>query len=144
VNRLADPRRGASLVVVLAASLLAGSLVLVALRSAVVHARVVADARWHTEAILVASAALAEVRVADRTVFDTLPDGTTWTKPDVDRPDGWSWHVEANRHGAIVQLTVAVRRLAADGTVFAARRASLLLVRNPADTVRVLGRRARF
>jgi len=137
-------RRGASLVIVLAASLLVGSLALVALRAAVVHARAAADARWHTEATLVAATALADMRVVQRGVFDTLTDGATWAAPDVVRPDGWSWRSVAVRRGPIIQLTVTARRLAADGTLFAAHRASLLLVRNPADTVRVLARRARF
>ena len=48
------------------------------------------------------------------------------------------------RSGALIRLTVTAVRRATDGTPYAARRASLLLSRDPADTVRVLARRARF
>ena len=129
---------------VLAASLLVGSLALLALRAAVIHARLVSDSRWHIEATLIASSALANVRLERHGVFDTLSDGATWTAPASARPNGWSWRAEASRRGPVIRLTVTVDRLAADGSLFAARRASLLLARDPADTVRVLARRARF
>lgn len=128
----------------LAASLLVGSLALLALRAAVVHARLASDTRWQVEATLIASSALASERLSRRALLDTMPDGAMWTAPLVARPDGWTWAAEAVRRGAMIQLTVTARRLAADGTLFAARRASLLLTHNPADTVRVLARRARF
>ena len=139
-----DRRRGVALVMVLAASLLVSSLALLALRSAVSHARLVADARWRIEATLIASAALADTRVAHRGELDTISDGASWTTPAVVRPDGWSWRAEAARQGVVIRLAVTVGRLAADGTRFAGRHASLLLVRDLADTVRVLARQARF
>ena len=141
---IAGDRRGAALVMALAASALVGSLALLALGAAVVHSRLVSDTRWQVEAALVASSALANERLSRRALLDTMADGASWTAPQVVRPDGWSWRADAVRRGATIRLAVTVKRLAADGSLFAARRASLLLARSPADTVRVLARRARF
>lgn len=140
----AQDRSGAALVMALAASILVGSLVPLALRAAIVHARLVSDTRWQVEAALMASSALASERLSRRALLDTIADGATWTAPVEVRPDGWTWATEATRIGATIRLVVSVNRLAADGTPFAARRTSLLLAHNPADTVRVLARRARF
>lgn len=139
-----QPRRGAALVMALAALVLLGSLGLVATECALVRGRLAADTRWRTEGEMVAASALASARVAHRADLDTLSDGAVIRFPAVARGDGWSWTVAAGRGGALLRLVVTATRRAADGTPYAARRASLLLARDPADTVRVLARRARF
>ena len=141
---MSEKRRGVALVMVLATTVLVGSLTLLALHAAVIHARLTADARWRIEGTLIASSALAATRVAHRSELDTLSDGAALSLPMVLRSDGWSWVAEANRVGAVIWLSVVASRPAADGTTYAARHASLLLVRDPADTVRVLARGARF
>jgi 4-hydroxy-3-methylbut-2-en-1-yl diphosphate synthase IspG/GcpE len=129
---------------VLAAAVLAGSLALLALHSAVIRVRLVADARWRVEGALVASSALATVRVAHRPELEALGDGATLAIPSVVRSDGWSWSSTAVRTGSLLRVGVTATRHASDGTVYAAHAASLLLVHDPADTVRVLASRARF
>jgi len=139
-----DRRRGVALVLVLAATMLLGSLTLLALHAAVIRVRLAADARWRMEGELVASTALAATRIGHAADLDTLADGGTMVLPTTERPDGWSWHAEAARAGSLIRIVVFARRRASDGSSWAARRASLMLARDPADTVRVLGSRARF
>jgi hypothetical protein len=141
---LQDKRRGVALVMVLAATVLVGSLALLALHLAVVRARLTSDARWRIEGQLVAYTALAATRVAHRTDLDTLADGAGLTLPTTVRSDGWSWHSEVSRAGALIHITALARYRGSDGSTYAAWRASLMLARDPADTVRVLARRARF
>jgi hypothetical protein len=129
---------------VLVAALLVESLTLVALRAAIVQVRLAADARARVEGQLVVSSTLATARAAYRADLDTLADGGVVHWPAVLRPDGWSWHAEAVRTGSLIRLVAMAERRSSDGAVFAARRASLLLARDTADTVRVLGRRPRF
>ena len=139
-----NDRRGVALVLVLAASVLVGSLTLVALHAVAIRVRLVSDARWRIEGALIASSALAQTRLAHRADLDTLADGAALTFPTVARPDGWSWYAGAARRGAVIRITVVATRRATDGNAFAAHRTSLLLTRDPADTVRVLAQRARF
>jgi hypothetical protein len=137
-------RRGVALVMTLAAAVLVGSLTLVALHAAVIRTRLVGDGRRAVEGIVVASTALAAVRVGHQRDLDTLSDGATFDLPPALRPDGWSWSAHAVRVGVMLRLNVAVRFRASDGSTHASHAASLLLTRNPADTVRVLARWARF
>ena len=137
-------RRGVALVMVLAATLLAGSLALLALQLAAIRGRLTSDARWRIEGQLVAASALAAIRVAHRTDLDTLSDGAAMTFATIVRSDRWTWHADARRTGPLIQITVFARYPASDGSTIAARRASLMLAHDPADTVRVLGQRARF
>jgi Tfp pilus assembly protein PilV len=139
-----ERRRGVALVLVLAATVLLGSLTLLALHAAVIRVRLAADARWRIEGELVASTALAATRIGHRADLDTLTDGATMVLATIERPDGWSWHAEVARAGALIRIVAFARLRASDGSSWAARRASLMLARNPADTVRVLGSRARF
>ncbi|MES1258995.1 MAG: hypothetical protein ABUL71_00265, partial [Gemmatimonadota bacterium] len=136
--------RGASILLVLVAAVVAGSLGLVALHAAAIRARLVADARWQIEGVLVAGSALASARTAHRADLDTLADGGVLVIAPVVRADGWVWTATATRTGAIVRLDVQTTRRGSDGVPIATRRASLMLARNAADTVRVLGSRARF
>ena len=129
---------------VLAATVLAGSLTLLALHSAMIRGRLVADARWRVEGAVIAASALATTRVGHAADLEALSDGATLTLPVVRRPDQWSWIATAVRRGALIQLVVVATRNAADGTSYAARRTSLLLVHDAADTVRVLVSGARF
>jgi hypothetical protein len=137
-------RRGVAFVMVLAATVLIGSLTLVALQGALVRSRLVSDARWRAEGAAVVATALATARVAHRADLDTLSDGAVLSLIATTRSDGWSWSASALRSGALIQLSATALRSAADGSIHAARRASLLLSRDPADTVRVLAQRARF
>ncbi len=139
-----DTRRGVALLMVLAAMALLGSLTLLALHAALIRVRLAADARWRIEGALVASTALAATRIGNRAELDTLADGTTMVLPTIARPDGWSWHAEVGRAGPLIRIVVFAQMRASDGGSWAARRASLMLARDPADTVRVLGSRARF
>jgi Tfp pilus assembly protein PilV len=136
--------RGVALVLVLAATLLVGSLALLALHSTVIRVRLTSDTRWRVEGQLVAASALAATRIAHRADLDTLADGATATFATITRPDRWSWHAEASRAGALIRMTAFARYRASDGSIYAARRISLMLARDPADTVRVLAQRARF
>lgn len=137
-------RRGASLVLVLAAGALVASLSFVALRAAVICARLTGDLRWRTEGMLVAGTALASAAVGHRADLAALADGGSWVLTGPPRPDDWWWRIEARRRGALIRLVATARRAASDGSIYAARRASLMLARDPTDTVRVLARRARF
>ena len=139
-----NARRGAALVMVLAATALLGSLAAMALHLALIRARLAADARWRTEAQLVAASALAGVRVGRRADLDSLGDGGVVFLAGSTRPDGWSWQAELSRSGALLRIVALARHAASDGSIWSARRASLMLARDPADTVRVLGTRARF
>jgi hypothetical protein len=139
-----NDRRGLALVMVLAATVLVGSLALLALHMALIRVDLVSDARWRIEGELVASTALAATRIGRRADLDTLSDGATMILPATDRSDGWSWHAEVSRTGALIRVVALARYRASDGTIRAARRASLMLARDSADTVRVLAQRARF
>jgi hypothetical protein len=139
-----DRRGGVALVLVLAATVLLGSLTLLALHAAAIRVRLAADVRWRIEGEMVASTALAATRIGHRADLDTLTDGATMVLPTTERPDGWSWHAEVARAGALIRIVAFARKQASDGSSRAARRASLMLARDPADTVRVLGGRARF
>lgn len=137
-------RRGMTLVIALATMLVAGSLACVAITAGLIRLRLVADARWQVEATLVASSALGSARLLYRTDLDTLSDGATLLFAPVLRPDGWSWRVTASRAGPLVTLDVTVARRGSDSAIVAGKRASLLLSRDAADTLRVLARRPRF
>lgn len=137
-------RRGLSLVMALVALVLVGWFGAITMAACAVRIRAAADARWRTEGELVVATALASTRVAHRPDLDTLHDGGTITFPAVTRLDDWRWQVQAVRTGALIRLIAQAQRHAADGTLIAARRASLLLVRDSADTVRVLGDHPRF
>lgn len=136
--------RGVALPIVLVAAVLVASLSLLALQAATVHVRLEADERSRVEGQLVASTALASARVTYRADLDTLADGGRIDWPTVVRPDGWSWRAEAVRTGAVIRLAAVAEQRSAAGVLLAAHRASLLLVRDAADTVRVLGLRPRF
>jgi hypothetical protein len=144
IQRLTGTTRGIALPMVLVAALLIESLTLVALRAAIVQVRLAADARARIEGQLVVASALATARAAHRADLDTLGDGSVVHWSVVLRPDGWSWQAEATRSGSLIRLAAVAERRSSDGSVLAARRASLLLARGTADTVRVLGRRPRF
>lgn len=144
IHQPAGTTRGIALSMVLVAALLVESLTLVALRAAIVQVRLAADGRARVEGQLVVSSALATARAAWRADLDTLGDGGVMHWSAVRRSDGWSWHAEAVRIGSLIRLVAMAERRSSDGAVFAARRASLLLARDTADTVRVLGRRPRF
>ena len=139
-----DRRQGAALIMVLAVLVLVGSLTLVTLRVALIRSRLVADTRWRVEGQLIAATALAATRLAHRAELDTISDGAVLAFPPGVRPDGWTWQAEARRTGVLIRIITFARHTAGDGTIHAARRASLMLARDPADTVRVLARRARF
>ncbi|MGH7593791.1 MAG: hypothetical protein ACRELE_08080 [Gemmatimonadales bacterium] len=141
---VATGTRGIALSMVLVAVALIASFTLLALQAAVIQVRLAADARGRVEGQLVAATALAVARVAHRADLDTLGDGATVVWPAVIRPDGWSWQAQATRTGAVIRLIAVAERRSADGAVYAARRASLLLARDAADTVRVLDHRPRF
>lgn len=136
--------RGVALVMALVVAVLIESLTLLALHAAIIHVRLVADERQRIEGQLVVSTALATARVAYRAALDTMSDGGVLDPPAVTRVDGWSWWAQATRAGAVIRLVAVAERRSADGTVLAAHRASLLLARDSADTVRVLGHRPRF
>jgi hypothetical protein len=129
---------------VLVAAVLVESLMLVALRAAIIDTRLVADERGRIEGQLVVSTALAIARNVHRVDLDTLGDGGVIGWPAESRPDGWSWQAQAVRNGRLIRLIAVAERRSSDGGVFAERHASLLLARDSADTVRVLGRRSRF
>ncbi|MGH7524879.1 MAG: hypothetical protein ACREK8_11270 [Gemmatimonadales bacterium] len=137
-------RRGASLVIVLVASVVTQSLMLVALQAAVIRVQAANDQRGRIEGQLVVASALATARLGWRSDLDTLSDGGTMSGNPVARSDGWTWRVVATRTGVLLRLVASAERRASDGELFALRRANLLLFRDSADTVRVLGRRARF
>lgn len=142
-RRLAT-RCGVALPMVLVAAVLMESLLLVALRAAMIQVRLAADERGRIEGQLVVSTALAIARTVHRADLDSLADGGVIGWPAVLRPDGWSWQAQAVRHGSLLRLIAVAQRRSADGGVFAERQSSLLLARDSADTVRVLGRRSRF
>ena len=87
---------------------------------------------------------LASVRVRQLVDLDTVSDGGDFVLPAVLRSDGWSWSGRADRMGTTIRLRVVAVLRAADGSTYASHAASLLLVRDAADTVRVLARGARF
>ncbi|HEY3933612.1 MAG TPA: hypothetical protein VGL65_03260 [Gemmatimonadales bacterium] len=137
-------RSGAALVVVLFAFFLISSLSLVALAACAARIRLAADNRWATEAELVVDGALASTRVAQSDDLAALLDGASISFPAVTRGDGWWYRVQGSRSGVLVTLQGLAERRAANGSLIATRRASLMLVRRGADTLRVLGSRPRF
>jgi len=137
-------RRGVAVILSLVAIALVESLIVVMLTAVVIRTRLAGDARWATEGSLVADAALATARVSARAILDTLGDGATAILAAADRGDGWIWSAEATRRGEVIRLTARAERRDASGALVAERRASLLLVRQGADTVRVLVDRPRF
>ena len=137
-------RRGVALIIALITVVLVESLVLLALEVAAIRVRLAGDGRWRVEAAMVAASGLGVARVVNRASLDNLADGGVLRLPPVFRVDGWSWRGVATRTGALIRLVVIAERAAADGRVHASRRASLLLFRDPADTVRVLAHRPRF
>jgi hypothetical protein len=144
IARRVVARHGVALPMVLFAAVLVESLMLVALRAASIQVRLVADERARIEGQLVVSSALAVARTVHRVDLDTLSDGGVIGWPAVSRAGDWSWQAAAVRNGPLIRLIAVAQRRSADGGVFAERRASLLLARDSADTVRVLGRRPRF
>ncbi len=128
----------------LVALVLAGWFGAITMAACAVRVRAASDARWRTEGELVVASALASTRVAHRPDLDTLHDSTSITFPAVTGPDNWQWQTQAVRAGALIRLTALAQRHGADGALLAARRASLLLLRDSADTVRVLGDHPRF
>ena len=137
-------RDGFALLMVIATSALVFGLMAVALAAAQVRSRLLGDARWRIEGQLVASSALAALRVEQAAVWDTLSDGAVAHFAVVTRADSWTWQGSAMRSGALVRLVVVAERRSPSGWLIAARRASLLLARESADTVRVIRQRARF
>lgn len=129
---------------VLVASVVAESLMLVALQAAMIRVQAANDQRGRIEGQLVAASALATARVGWRRDLDTLSDGGTMFWNPVVRADGWTWRAVVARTGVLLRLVAWAERRASDGGRFALRRTNLLLIRDSADTVRVLGRRARF
>jgi Tfp pilus assembly protein PilV len=137
-------RRGAALLLVLIALFLMSSLSIVALTACNARLRLAADNRWATEAQLIADGALASISVERAADLAGLADHAAISFPRVVRGDGWSYLAVGARRGTLITLSATAERRAADGSLVATRRASLLLVRRAADTVRVLGRMARF
>jgi hypothetical protein len=133
-----------SLVMALVALVLVGWFGTITMAACAVRIRAAGDARWRSEGELVVATALASTRVAHRPDLDTLHDGSVITFAAVARLDNWRWQTQAVRTGALIRLIALAQRHAADGTLIAARRASLLLLRDSADTVRVLGDHPRF
>lgn len=137
-------RRGVAMVMALLANVLVLSFAVLALQAVTSRVRFTADARWRTEGWLVAASGLASVRVAAHGLLDTLSDGTVAQFAPVARGDGWWWNGRAERRGALVRVVVTAYRRGADGAVVAARQATLILARDPADTLRVIGWLPRF
>ncbi len=137
-------RRGVALVMALVALAVTLGLAAAALAAARARVNLSAADRWATESRLVVASELAEWSTAGRDRLDSLADGETRTIAAATRPDGWEYVVTASRRAALVRLVAEVRRRDAAGRRFAARRATLLLARGPADTVRVLRHHARF
>ena len=110
-------RRGVALVLVLAATVLVGSLSLLALHGAAIRVRLLADARWRTEGSLVAASALAATRIAQDSALAGIADGALLNFPTVVRPDGWQWTASAARSGAVIRIAVLGCDLANFGIV---------------------------
>jgi hypothetical protein len=137
-------RRGAALLLVLIVLFLVSSCSIVALAACNARLRLAADNRWATEAQLIADGALASTSVGHAADLAALADHSAISFPRVVRSDGWSYQVVGSRTGTLITLSATAERRAADGSLIGMRRASLLLVRRAADTVRVLGRMPRF
>ncbi len=141
---LSAERRGTSLVVALAALVLVGAFAAAGLAAAAARTRLAAADRWSGEARLVVASVLATVAVVERPALAVIADGETRAVAAGTRPDGWEFDVAASRSGALIRVVARVRRRDAAGSPVAAQRATLLLVRGPSDTVRVLRHYARF
>ncbi len=142
--RVSAGRHGTSLVVALVAMVLVGSLAAAGLAAAAARIRLAAADRWSDESQLVVASVLATTSVATRPALAALADGETRSVAAGTRSDGWAFDVDASRTGALIRLVARVRRTDAAGRLSAGRRATLLLVRGPSDTVRVLRHHARF
>lgn len=137
-------RRGIALIQALAAVALCGIFAGFAITAAAVRYQLTSDARWRSEGEEIAATALARARVQARRAIDSLDDGDRREVAADAASDGWTWTATAERHGAVIRLSVLAQRHAADGSLFATRHASLIMWRDSADTVRVFGDRPRF
>jgi len=136
--------RGTALVLALTALVVVGSLAAAGLAAATARIRLAAADRWSGESRLVVASVLANASVLARPALAALADGETRSVAAGTRSDGWAFDVEASRSGSLIRLVARVRLPDAAGRPVAARRATLLLVRGPSDTVRVLRHHARF
>jgi hypothetical protein len=142
--RRAVDRHGVALLMALVAVVLVEAGAAMAVSAAMARIRLGTDERRAVEARLVVASALADGRVVAVDTLGKLADGETRSVVSETRPDGWRVTVLATRSGAVIRLSARVDRLDAAGRRVAARRATLLLVRVAADTVRVLQRHPRF
>ena len=142
--RLSIGSRGTALVVALAAMVLVSSLAAAGLAAAAARIRLAAADRWSDESRLVVASVLAMASVTERPALADLADGETRSVAAGTWSDGWVFDVDASRSGALIRLVARVRRGDTVAGPVAARRATLLLVRGPSDTVRVLRHYARF
>jgi hypothetical protein len=139
-----EHERGVALVLALALIILLESLAAVTAATTLARIRLSGDEHLAIEAGLTAASALADARVRWAAPITALADGATVDLAQLARSDGWQTDVAAERTGVLIRLTATAVRPASGGGVMARRRITLLLVRLATDTVRVLGRGARF
>lgn len=137
-------RRGAALVLALAAMVLLQGISALLLAAVTARLRLAADQRLALEGGMAVTATLAEARVTDAVALASLADGDGWSGPWRDRGGGWRGRVVAVRRGVLLRLDGRAERRDGAGGLRGAARATLLLRRGDADTVRMVGHRPRF
>lgn len=134
-----------TLIPLLAAIIMVGSLTVTMLAASARAARLGGDRRAAVEAALVLESSLARARVEHAATLNTVLPGQV-VPLTVAAPSGWAVAATASReaHGDLLWLVVSVERRDPSGTVTAGRRGTLILAYSNADTAIVIDSRPRF
>ena len=134
-----------TLLPLIAAYLLVGSLTWTMLAASAATARLGGDRRAAVEAALMLESSLARARIDHAATLNSMLPGQVLPLA-VPAPTGWTVHASASRElvGDLLWLVVNVERRDADGILLAGRRGTLILAYSSADTAIVINSRPRF
>jgi len=133
-----EPRRGAALLLALMVVILLEGIAALTLSAAFSRARLVAATQDVVDGNAVAHHALAVARIDGDSALRALSDGEVRVLAVASPLPAWQVRVDAERLGTTVRLNAVATRTRPDGRAAAARRATLLLRVNGADTLRVI------
>ena len=136
--------RGAALPLALVAVLVMQGLIAVAMVATITDVRLAADTRLGIEGEVIVASALADARVGRAAALQALVPGDVIAWGLTGGGSGWRTRADAERTGPLVLLRARAEFVAPNGTVRAARDATLVLGYNAADTLLVLRGRSRF
>lgn len=137
-------RRGAALLFALWVVILLEGLAALTLGAVVGRLRLVSAARDAVEGRAVATHALAEARITREASYLALVTGDSLAFSVSSPLPAWSVRVTGWRINELLRLRAVATRRAADGTLIAAREATLILGYRGADTLQVIRDRPRW